>query len=225
MVEKSHNDAELVVIGAHNGSKLENLIRSTVGKVVLVEPVRNLFLKLQERFRDLNSVVYCNYGVSSTTGIKDFYRFDSERIVNGELLIEKLKRECPALDISTADQIGSLNKDHIKKQFEIFNFNPVEFYINEETQFFSFNDFIEKLGISNIKHLQIDTEGHDYNIIKSIPFDKIQIDELVFEWIHMDGPYYADKKCEELLGFLSEKNYKLEFLGHENIRAWKTDLF
>ena len=48
MIEESNYGVELVVIGAHNGNKIQNLIRSTVGKIILVEPVRDLFFKLQE---------------------------------------------------------------------------------------------------------------------------------------------------------------------------------
>ena len=71
--------------------------------------------------------------------------------------------------------------------------------------------------------LKCDTEGHDYDIIKSIPFNKMQINELIFEWKHLDGFFKAEKKCEEILEHLANNKYKLDFLDDENIRAYKTD--
>ena len=56
LLEESKCGAELVVIGAYNGSKIEKLVRSTAGKIILVEPVKNLFFKLKERFQDLNKL-------------------------------------------------------------------------------------------------------------------------------------------------------------------------
>ena len=222
MIEESNYGVELVVIGAHNGNKIQNLIRSTVGKIILVEPVRDLFFKLQERFQELNNIIYCNYGVSSTTGIKEFYRFNSEGIDNGQLLIKKLENQSLEL-ASFADELGSLREDHIKSHYKVYNVNPEEFNIKEEIQFFSFEEFIQKNQITNIRSLQIDTEGHDYDIIKSIPFKEIQINELIFEWKHLDGFFKAGKKCEEILEHLANNKYKLDFLDDENIRAYKTD--
>ena len=221
LLEESKCGAELVVIGAYNGSKIEKLVRSTAGKIILVEPVKNLFFKLKERFQDLNNITYCNYGVSSTTGIKDFYRFNSESIVNGESLIRKLEKQSLEL-ASFADELGSLREEHIKSHYKVYNVNPDEFNIKEEIQFFSFEEFIYKNQILNINSLQIDTEGHDYDIINSIPFDEIKINELIFEWKHLDGFFKAEKKCEDILEYLASYTYKLEFLDDENIRAYKT---
>ena len=124
---------------------------------------------------------------------------------------------------SFADELGSLREDHIKSHYKVYNVNPEEFNIKEEIQFFSFEEFIQKNQITNIGSLQIDTEGHDYDIIKSIPFKEIQINELIFEWKHLDGFFKAGKKCEEILEHLANNKYKLDFLDDENIRAYKTD--
>ena len=95
---------------------------------------------------------------------------------------------------SFADELGSLREEHIKSHYKVYNVNPDEFNIKEEIQFFSFEEFIYKNQIININSLQIDTEGHDYDIINSIPFDEIKINELIFEWKHLDGFFKAEKK-------------------------------
>ena len=52
MIEESNYGVELVMIGAHNGNKIQNLIRSTVGKIILVEPVRD-FTSCKKDFKTL----------------------------------------------------------------------------------------------------------------------------------------------------------------------------
>ncbi|SVE38464.1 uncharacterized protein METZ01_LOCUS491318, partial [marine metagenome] len=159
MNKNYNNIIELVVIGAHNGSKIEKLIRNTTGKVILVEPVRDLFVKLRSRFNDLSNVAFCNYGVSSITAIKDFYRFNSEEIINGELVKKKLERHSREL-ASFADELGSLKEEHINSHYKVYNINPAEYNIKESIQFLSFADFAKTNQIEYINTLQIDTEGH-----------------------------------------------------------------
>ncbi len=46
----------------------------------------------------------------------------------------------------------------------------------------TFNDLCKKYDITDVHYLQIDTEGYDANIIKSIDFDSINIDFIRYEW-------------------------------------------
>lgn len=45
----------------------------------------------------------------------------------------------------------------------------------------TFSELCEKHNINDIHYLQIDTEGYDAEIIKSIDFDKINIDQIKYE--------------------------------------------
>ena len=48
-----------------------------------------------------------------------------------------------------------------------------------------------KYDIETIDYLQIDTEGYDAEIIKSIDFTKINIKEIEFEWWHFEESCYT----------------------------------
>ena len=52
--------------------------------------------------------------------------------------------------------------------------------------------------------LQIDTEGFDYEIIKSIAFDRYKPDIIIYEYLHLT--LYQNFACIE---FLQDKGYLL----------------
>lgn len=70
-----------------------------------------------------------------------------------------------------------------------------------------FNFLIENLGIETIDYLKIDTEGYDFDIIKSIDFEKFDIKKIRFEYEHSEDFGYT---LDEMLDFLKSKNYFTE---------------
>ncbi len=59
-----------------------------------------------------------------------------------------------------------------------------------EIEFINFDKLIEKYQIKSIKNLQIDVEGAEFEIIKTIDFTKIDIEILEFESKHFDGIFF-----------------------------------
>ena len=84
----------------------------------------------------------------------------------------------------------------------------------------TFNDLCRKYGITHIDLLQIDTEGYDAEIIKSIDFDKISIDEIKYEQWNFPperftrhgakGKNYGTAGMAEVERILTAKGYKLD---------------
>jgi len=52
----------------------------------------------------------------------------------------------------------------------------------------TFNELCKKYEVDHVHYLQIDTEGYDSEIIRSIDFDNIEIDEIRYE----DWPFSKD---------------------------------
>tara|TARA_B100000035_G_scaffold111310_1_gene94466 strand:- start:223 stop:840 length:618 start_codon:yes stop_codon:yes gene_type:complete len=199
---------DLVIVGAHNGLGLEELILDQKNKVLLIEPVNYNFQLLKNRFKNMNNIIFENVGVSDETKqIKFYYVKESS--------VKKLGKEW-------ASGIGSFKKkhllDHHRKRFQIIE-NDIE---EVDIEIVVFNDLIEKYNISEIEYLFIDTEGYDYQIIKSIDFNKIKINKVKFEYKHLDDTFKFDIRLLELRERFKKLNYKEIDIDSENITFEKT---
>ena len=120
-----------------------------------------------------------------------------------------------------ASGIGSFNKNHIldhrTKRFKIEEKDIDEI----EIEFITFNDLIEKYLIESIDKLQIDVEGAEYEILKSIDYKKINISSIQFESKHFDGTFKEGVKLEEIKKKLISEGYTLNQIDKENILAEK----
>jgi hypothetical protein len=70
-----------------------------------------------------------------------------------------------------------------------------------------FNFLMEQLNIKEIDYLKIDTEGLDFDIIKSIDFNLFDIKLIKTEYEHISDQGYT---LEEMVDFLKENNYIVE---------------
>ena len=120
-----------------------------------------------------------------------------------------------------ASAIGSFDKKHIlnhkSKRFKIEDSDIKEIKI----EFITFDKLVEKYSIQSIDKLQIDVEGAEYEILKTIDFKKTKIDQILFESKHFDGTFTEGKKLQEIKQKLISDNYKLTQIDKENILAKK----
>ena len=198
----------LVVIGAHFGVWLKDeLTNFNEKEILLVEPVPYNYNKLKEDFKNSSNIQICTNAVFSEHKKSKFY------YVN-ENSISKLGKHW-------ASGIGSFNKDHIldhwSKRFKI-----VEKDIDViDIEFITFDNLVENYSIKSIDKLQIDVEGAEYEILKSIDYKKININSIQFESKHFDGTFKEGEKLEEIKKKLILEGYKLNQIDNENILAAK----
>ena len=198
----------LVVVGAHFGVWLkEEIEKFKKQKILLVEPVPYNYNKLKEDLKHLDNIQICTNAIFSENKLSKFYYVREESI-------SKLGKHW-------ASGIGSFNKNHIldhkSKRFKIEENDIVEI----EIEFITFDDLVKKFSISSIDKLQIDAEGAEYEILKSIQYNKININSIQFEFKHFDGTFSQGEKLEEIKKKLIAEGYKLEQLDSENIIAAK----
>ena len=198
----------LVVVGAHFGVWLKDEIEKFKNqKILLVEPVPYNYNKLKEDLKHLDNIQICTNAIFSENKLSKFYYVREESI-------SKLGKHW-------ASGIGSFNKNHIldhkSKRFKIEEKDIVEI----EIEFITFDDLVKKFSISSIYKLQIDAEGAEYEILKSIQYNKIDINSIQFEFKHFDGTFSQGEKLEEIKKKLIAEGYKLEQLDSENIIAAK----
>ena len=196
----------LVVIGAHFGVWLKDQINSIENEqILLVEPVPYNYNRLKEDFKNNKNIHICTNAVYSENKIRKFYYVNENSITK--------------LGKHWASGIGSFNKNHIlehkTKRFKIEDHDIVEI----EIEFITFDSLINKYSIKSIDKLQIDVEGAEYEILKSIDFKNIEIKSIQFESKHFDGTFKEGPKLEEIKQKLKSEGYNLNQIDNENIIA------
>ena len=194
---------DLIIIGAHSGLGLEELILEQKNKVLLIEPVSYNLQSLKNRFKNINNIFFENVGVSDKKKQIKFYYVKQSSL-------KKLGKDW-------GSGIGSFKKkhllDHHRKRFQITESDIEEL----DVKIVVFNDLVEKYNISEIEYLFIDTEGYDYQIIKSIDFNKTKINKVKFEYKHLDDTFKFDIRLLELRKMFNQLNYKEIDVDGENI--------
>lgn len=191
----------LVLVGAHDGSGTQDLVRQATaeGRVLLVEPVPFLFRRLEARYAHSLNIVLRNMAV----GLED-----------GEAAFTAPKESANFI-AHFADQLGSMAAGHaaahdprLSPHFETIR-----------TRVSRFETLIEAEGISSIDTLLTDTEGADTDLLPTFPFFKIVPKRIIFEFKHADGPFRVGRKLAHLLVFLEDNGYRIHALDKENMIA------
>ena len=198
----------LVVIGAHSGFYLKDLVKEYKNQnILLVEPVPYNYEILNSEFKDDPKIIICKNAIIDKSKKDFFYYVKKESITK--------------LGKHWASQIGSFDKNHIlnhkNKRFDIKE-DDIE---TIQIEFITFDDLIQKYSIKSIDKLQIDVEGAEYKIMNSINFQKIEINKILFESKHFDGTFIEGKKLQEIEEKLKSNGYKLQQIDKENILASK----
>ena len=198
----------LVVIGAHSGIHLKDLISNYIDqKILLVEPVPYNYEILKEEYGKYENIFLCENAILDQVKKDNFY------FVN--------KSSISKLGKHWASQIGSFDKNHI------LNHKNKRFDVSEgdidtiEVKFITFPDLIKKYSIKSIEKLQIDVEGAEHKIMSLINYKKVKIDSILFESKHFDGTFKEGDKLKEIKNILIHNGYTLTQMDKENILAEK----
>lgn len=142
-----------------------NRERRGASSVVLVEPVPQYYEVLRNNYSDLRNVKFENVAIAETSGIRDLYRIAIEPTAHG------LPEWLAQLGSLRADRMTTLwdknEKDKELKKFLLAN------RITEKVHCITFNELVDRHKLQTIDFLQIDTEGYDYEIIRTIDFTRL----------------------------------------------------
>ena len=201
-------DFGLVVIGAHSGLYLKDLVNQYQNRnILLVEPVPYNYEVLDSKYKDDPKITICKNAIIDRSK-KDFFYYVKKESIG------KLGKHW-------ASQIGSFDKNHIlnhkNKRFDIKD-DDIQI---TEVEFITFQDLVKKYSINSINKLQIDVEGAEYKIMNSIDYNKIKIKNIFFESKHFDGTFTEGEKLKEIKDKLILNGYNLKQIDKENILATK----
>ena len=201
-------DFGLVVIGAHTGQYLTEIISEYKNKnILLVEPVPYNYQVLEKEYSNKENFFICKNAIIDNTRKQNFFYVKKESI-------KKLGKHW-------ATGIGSFDINHILSH-KGKRFNITDEDIQEvEIGFITFKDLTERYSIKSIDKLQLDVEGAEYKILNSIDFNKVKINQIFFESKHFDGTFREGVKLEEIKKKLISEGYTLNQIDKENILAEK----
>lgn len=197
----------IIQIGSYIGNTDNDPLFDSIDsmtRLFLVEPVPLFFEILKKNYAETHpdyysNIVFINEAVSTYKGVIEMY-------------VPSMKNDFKQFP-SWAPQLASVCSDHINRHIQMNPQNGLENLKMETIQVPSttLNSIISDHQISSIHTLQIDTEGHDYDILMHYDF-VIKPRKIIFEHVHMPLDNY--QKLEEKLDNLG---YEFDSIDNENV--------
>lgn len=171
------NNFFFIQIGAFDGMEndpIRPLVREFSLAGLVVEPQVVAFKKLQKTYQDYPQVTVVNAAISDKNEIRDFYTTTDSSI-----------------------QTASFNRTHLVKH------NVAEGdIVSHKMQCFTIDTLLREHQMDHYNLLQIDAEGYDYELIKSIDFAKRKPSIIRFEYTHL-----SETDLNECIHLLASHGY------------------
>jgi len=145
------------------------------GKLILVEPVKCFFDELTENYKGVPGVVFENVAISDQSGPATLYR----------LGVNPLEHGYP----DWLSQLGSLKDERMKTLWDNYESDSElkEFYlqnrVQESVNCITFEELAQRHGLTSLDLLQIDVEGFEFEILKTIDFRNFPIRFINYECV------------------------------------------
>lgn len=193
-----------VQIGSNDGmhgDPLHKYIKKNAWRGILVEPMQPIFDRLVANYQgEQHRLFFANVAVGPADGFSSFFYVDDEA------------KELP----EWASQLSSFNRDVIEKHTAYFP--GIQDRIKEiAIETLRFNSLLDRFQFSEVDLVHIDTEGSDYETLKSINFDRISPDIIIYEHKHL-----AARDAQESVSLLRKWGYKLYVCGGDCLAVKKT---
>ena len=181
-------------VGAHVGPSEEDMLFNIVSgnkTLVLIEPVPYLFNKLKEN--------YAEKAKNNTIFFKDIAVSNKDSTI--QLYIPSPLNNW-SLHPSWANQLASVNEDHIRKHL------PDLWVDRVHIPCYKLNTIVKDMNIISIDTLMVDTEGHDYDILIDFDLKILKPRTITFENKHMDGTFAKGEKYNILMKHFISNGYE-----------------
>jgi FkbM family methyltransferase len=174
---------------------------------LIIEPVSHYFEKLQKLYEGSDRIAVCNCAIFDKSGEQTMWRFNPASIESGLLglpfagissfVMEDLLKDDGTLGIMFDPTVRVLLRTLVEAV---------------TVQCLTFEDVLEKYGVSRIDLLQIDTEGYDLEILQMFDFVKYQPTIVHYEHMHL-GP--KDRATAETM--LQAMGYRLYHTTYDTL--------
>ena len=185
---KFMKDGVFIDIGANDGKTLSNthfLEKELLWRGIAIEPSPKVFKRLEIN----RTCTLLNACISDSSGVADFLELTGHTEMLSGLVEKYDERHLEGIDDELEEFSGEKN------------------YI--QVPCYKLEDVIKKEGLSKINYLNIDIEGGEFDVLKSIDFNQVDI-----ELIGIENNYKED----DIKKYLSKYGYSLiAIIGSDEI--------
>jgi FkbM family methyltransferase len=200
----AYPDAFFVEIGANDGYQgdhLRPLVLSKPWRGIMVEPQPDAFRRLARNYGGLSRIALENAAIADRDGRLPFYEIAPPADPDAWELV------------GPYDQLGSLSRDALLSHGWIADLE--QRIVRTEVDCLRFESLCEKHDVRRIDLLLIDTEGHDYEVLKQLDLSVHRPRLIAFEHALLTP---ADRQASTEL--LEGRGYELM---EENFDTWCLD--
>jgi FkbM family methyltransferase len=194
----------LVEVGANDGrtgDPLYHLIRnSRHGQALLIEPVPYLFDRLRITYSGLPHCILANVAIAPTAGTMPIYYIDP-----------RARERSPNLP-PYFEELASFNKQRIEN---VLGRSAASLLCERLVRTTPLTILLAEHQITHVDLLQIDTEGYDYVVLKTFPFETMKPLLVCFE-----HRYLCDSDRKSATSLLADYGYKIEKWGKDFVCSW-----
>lgn len=172
---RAYPQAYFLQVGANDGALYDPLRREILRRNwhgIMIEPVPDVFERLAANYDGYSRIALENVAVAAEEGERPFYHL--RRVADPRA--ENLPVWYGAL--------GSFHKEVILSHRDLIP--DIEGrLVTRNVQCRTINSLCDKHGVVRADLIQIDTEGHDYEVIKLIDFDRLKPRLVLYEHHHL----------------------------------------
>ena len=199
---EAHTDLFFLQVGSHEGQAGDPLslyIKRDGWRGILVEPVPELFERLQVHYAGCAGLIFENVAVAEHNERRRFFKL----------------RESAGEVYDQADSLGSLDRPVILSHGE--QVPGIERYLEEiEVRCVSFSSLLDRHAVDHIDLLHIDAEGYDAKLLDCFPWQRLEPHYVLYEHDHLSTEERAAAES-----MLQGRGYQLR-LSRTNTLAVKT---
>jgi FkbM family methyltransferase len=186
-------DIFFVQIGAHDGRTYDPIsphVRKHGWHGLLIEPQPDIFARLKTNYEGSPGLLFENVAIAEKEGSLTLYRFKEATADDHASMLASTKRH-----------YLQLNGDNERGRIEAIQVPTT-----------TLNRLLDKHGISNVDLLQIDTEGYDFPIIKSLDFTRLNP-----RIIHFENNFLSRRQKEESMRIFANHGYAVMDIGIDTL--------
>lgn len=161
----------LIQVGAYDGvsnDPVRSLIEKYPVHAILVEPQQKAFEKLIDNYSTSNTNVHLeNVAVSEQDGLRDFYFLKGDNLPDWY------------------SQLASFSKENILAHNKFVAEELEDFLFSEKVKCKTISTLLDEYSFPRLDILQIDAEGYDEQIVRSINFEEVSPKIICYEHCHM----------------------------------------
>ena len=197
-------------IGGNDGfikDPIFKFVKKYSWKGVIVEPQVEVFNgNLKKTYRFERKVALENLAIADKTGSKKLWKIavSDSRWATG---LASFNRDTLVYQIER-----NYVSDRLKREGVAIPKTVGDYLTYEEVNCTTIHDLLDKHHFDKLDLLQIDTEGYDYEIIKTIDFKQLKPTMISFESEHLSESDYNE--CKELL---ENQGYKITQIGRDSV--------